>query len=140
VLIPRTPRTRAKRQKEPFPYEIWPGVAEHRKHMLPKCQDLMSRGNRRSKPSALLNQQVYDNTRQTHDLHRELHKPGTAYTLAPLIQQIPHLILYRKGDPADAHEIISTFVTWDFTVLYTISRSGTKPPPPSAVGTRGKLH
>jgi len=30
---------------------------------------------------------------------RELQKPGTAYTPTPLIQQIPHLIRYRKGDP-----------------------------------------
>ena len=37
---------------------------------------------------------------------RELQKPGTAYTPAPLIQQIPHLIRYRIGDPADAHELL----------------------------------
>jgi len=37
---------------------------------------------------------------------RELQQPGTAYMPAPLIQQIPHLICYRKGDPADAHELL----------------------------------
>jgi len=40
----------------------------------------------------------------------ELQKPGTAYTPAPLIQQIPHLILYRKGDPADAHELLIALI------------------------------
>ena len=37
---------------------------------------------------------------------RELQQTGTAYAPAPLIQQIPHLICYRKGDPADAHELL----------------------------------
>jgi len=37
---------------------------------------------------------------------RELQRPGIAYTPAPLIQQIPYLICYRKGDPADAHELL----------------------------------
>ena len=37
---------------------------------------------------------------------RELQQPGTAFVPAPLIQQIPHLICYRKGDPADAHELL----------------------------------
>jgi len=41
---------------------------------------------------------------------RELQQPGTAYTLAPLIQQIPHLICYRKGDPADAHELLIALI------------------------------
>jgi len=41
---------------------------------------------------------------------RELQKPGTAYTPAPLIQQIPHLIRYRKGDPADAHELLIALI------------------------------
>jgi len=37
------------------------------------------------------------------DCVRELQGPGTAYTPAPLIQQIPNLIRYKKGEPADAH-------------------------------------
>jgi len=41
---------------------------------------------------------------------RELQQPGTAYTQAPLIQQIPHLICYRKGDPADAHELLIALI------------------------------
>ena len=41
---------------------------------------------------------------------RELQKSGTAYTPAPLIQRIPHLIRYRKGDPADAHELLIALI------------------------------
>jgi len=41
---------------------------------------------------------------------RELQKPGPAYTPAPLIQHIPHLIRYRKGDPADAHELLIALI------------------------------
>jgi len=41
---------------------------------------------------------------------KELQQKGTAYTPAPLIQQIPHLICYRKGDPADAHELLIALI------------------------------
>jgi len=41
---------------------------------------------------------------------RELQQPGTAYAPAHLIQQIPHLICYRKGDPADAHELLIALI------------------------------
>ena len=41
---------------------------------------------------------------------RELQEPGTTYTPAPLIQQIPHLIQYKKGDPADAHELLIAMI------------------------------
>jgi len=41
---------------------------------------------------------------------RELQEPGTAYTPAPLIQQIPHLIRYKKGEPADAHELLIAMI------------------------------
>jgi len=41
---------------------------------------------------------------------RELQGTGTAYTPAPLIQQIPNLIQYNKGDPADAHELLITLI------------------------------
>jgi len=41
---------------------------------------------------------------------RELLGPGTAYTPAPLIQQIPTLIRKKKGDPADAHEILIALI------------------------------
>jgi len=41
---------------------------------------------------------------------REVQKSGTAYTPAPLIQRIPHLIRYRKGDPADAHELLIALI------------------------------
>ena len=34
---------------------------------------------------------------------RELQQPGIAYVPTPLIQRIPHLICYKKGEPADAH-------------------------------------
>jgi len=41
---------------------------------------------------------------------RELQKSGTAYTPASLIQRISHLIRYRKGDPADAHELLIALI------------------------------
>jgi len=41
---------------------------------------------------------------------RELQKKRTTYAPAPLIQQIPHLICYRKGDPADAHELLIALI------------------------------
>jgi len=41
---------------------------------------------------------------------RELQQPGTTYVPTPLIQQIPHLICYRKGDPADAHELLIALI------------------------------
>jgi len=41
---------------------------------------------------------------------RELRGPGTAYTPAPLIQHIPNLIRYKKGDPADAHELLIALI------------------------------
>jgi len=110
VPIPRTPRTRAKHRKEPFPNEIWPGVMEHRKHMFSKRHDPMSWGNRRSKSIALLNQQSTTTQDKLLTCIRELQKPGTAYTPAPLIQQIPHLIRYRKGDPADTHELLIALI------------------------------
>jgi len=49
-----------------------PKLADKRscpEHMLPKCHDPMSWGNRRGKSSSSLNQQVYNNTGQTHDLY-----------------------------------------------------------------------
>jgi len=41
---------------------------------------------------------------------KELQGPGTAYTPAPLSQQIPNLIRYKKGDPADAHELLIALI------------------------------
>jgi len=41
---------------------------------------------------------------------RELQQPGTAYTPASLIQRIPHLIRYQKGDSADAHELLIALI------------------------------
>jgi len=41
---------------------------------------------------------------------RELQGPGTAYTPPPLIQQIPNLIRYKKGEPADAHELLIVLI------------------------------
>ena len=41
---------------------------------------------------------------------RELQGSGTAYTPASLIQQIPNLIWYDKGEPADAHEFLITLI------------------------------
>ena len=41
---------------------------------------------------------------------RELQQPGTAYVPTPLIQQIPHLIYYTKGEPADAHELLIAMI------------------------------
>jgi len=41
---------------------------------------------------------------------RELQGTGTAYTPAPLIRQIPNLIRYKKGDPADAHELLIALI------------------------------
>jgi len=37
---------------------------------------------------------------------RELQQPGTSYVPTPLIQLIPHLICYKEGEPADAHELL----------------------------------
>jgi len=41
---------------------------------------------------------------------RELQAPGTAYTPALHIQQISHLIRYKKGEPADAHELLIAMI------------------------------
>ena len=41
---------------------------------------------------------------------RELQQPGTAYVPTPLIQQIPYLICYTKGEPADAHELLISMI------------------------------
>jgi len=41
---------------------------------------------------------------------KEFQGPGKAYTPAPLIQQIPNLIRYKKGDPADAHELLIALI------------------------------
>jgi len=41
---------------------------------------------------------------------RELQQQETAYTPAPLIQQIPYLICSRKGDPADANELLIALI------------------------------
>jgi len=41
---------------------------------------------------------------------RELQGTGTAYTTAPLIQQIPNLIRYNKGEPANAHELLIALI------------------------------
>jgi len=41
---------------------------------------------------------------------KELQGPGTAYTPAPLIQQIPNLIRYTIGEPADAHELLIALI------------------------------
>jgi len=41
---------------------------------------------------------------------RELQGPGTAYTPAPLIQQIPNRIRYKKGEPGDAHEVLIALI------------------------------
>ena len=41
---------------------------------------------------------------------REMQLPGTAYVPTSLIQQIPHLICYTKGDPADAHELLIAMI------------------------------
>jgi len=41
---------------------------------------------------------------------KELQEPGTAYTPAPLIQQISNLIRYERGDPADAHELLIALI------------------------------
>ena len=41
---------------------------------------------------------------------KELQGPGTAYTPAPLIQQISNLIRNKKGDPADAHKLLIALI------------------------------
>jgi len=41
---------------------------------------------------------------------RELQGTGTAYTPAPLIQQIPNLIRYNQGEPADAHGLLIALI------------------------------
>jgi len=41
---------------------------------------------------------------------RELQRTETAYTPSPLIQQIPNLIRYKKGEPADAHEYLIVLI------------------------------
>jgi len=41
---------------------------------------------------------------------RELQKMEPAYTPSPLIQHIPSLIRYKKGEPADAHEFLIVLI------------------------------
>ena len=41
---------------------------------------------------------------------RELRGKETAYTPVSLIQQIPNLIRYKKGEPADAHEFLIALI------------------------------
>ena len=41
---------------------------------------------------------------------RKIQGPGTAYTPDPLTQQIPNLIRYKKGEPADAHELLIALI------------------------------
>jgi len=41
---------------------------------------------------------------------RELQKTETAYTPFPLIQHIPSLIRYKKGEPADAHDFLIALI------------------------------
>jgi len=103
-------RTRATRRKESFPTEIWPGAA--------------NTGNTCFLNATIQCLGAVDEVNQLHSLTnkstitqdklltciREIQKPGPAYTPAPLIQQIPHLIRYRKGDPADAHELLIALI------------------------------
>jgi len=42
---------------------------------------------------------------------KKLQGPGTAYTPAPLIPRIPNLIGHKKGDRADAHELLIALMT-----------------------------
>jgi len=67
-------------------------------------------GHRRSEPNAHFNEEVYNNTRQTCGLRQGASRTGTAYTPAPLIQQIPNLIRYKKVEPADAHELLIALI------------------------------
>ena len=41
---------------------------------------------------------------------RELQQPGTAYVPTPLIQMISHLICYKEGEQADAHELLIAMI------------------------------
>ena len=41
---------------------------------------------------------------------RELQGPGKANTAAPNIQKIPNLIRYKKGEPADAYELLIAMI------------------------------
>jgi len=41
---------------------------------------------------------------------REIKKVETAYTPFPLIQQIPSLIRYKKGEPADVHKFLIALI------------------------------
>jgi ubiquitin C-terminal hydrolase len=41
---------------------------------------------------------------------RKLQQPGTAHTPASLIKRIPHLIRYKTGDSADAHELLIALI------------------------------
>ena len=51
---------------------------------------------------------------------RELQQPGTAYVPTSLIQQIPHLICYTKGEPADAHELLIAMINIISTPIFQI--------------------
>ena len=70
----------------------------------------MPRGHRRSEPNAHFNEGVYNDRRQTPGLRQGNSRKGSAYTPAPLIQQIPNLIRYNKGEPADAHELLIVLI------------------------------
>jgi len=41
---------------------------------------------------------------------RELQQPGAAYTPTPFIQRISHLICYKEGEQADAHELLIAMI------------------------------
>ena len=51
---------------------------------------------------------------------RELQQPGAAYVPTSLIQQIPHLICYTKGEPADAHELLIAMINIISTPIFQI--------------------
>ena len=44
------------------------------------------------------------------DCVKELQRQGTVYMPTPQIQQIPDLIRYKTGDPADAHELLIALI------------------------------
>ena len=61
--------------------------------------------------------QMYSPTREStktqhrlRDCVKELQRLGTAYVPTHLIQQIPDLIRYKIGDPADAHELLIALI------------------------------
>jgi len=67
----------------PPPYEILPGTAEHREHVLSQRHNSMPRGHRRSESNALFNEEVHNYTRQNSGLREGTTRTGDSLYACP---------------------------------------------------------